>query len=266
MKLRITHTTAFAYDAVVSECYTEVRLRPADGGGQHCLSFQFSTDPRADVRERVDRYGNEVRRFDILPPHDRLVVTARSEVLTPETYADGERSLSPLSRFDYLAPSAYAPLSETIRAFAAPALGPGDPRQTVDRLADSIHGRLKYEKGATDVTTNAEQALAKGRGVCQDYAHLMLAACRLLGLPARYVSGYVYTPGGDMGAASHAWADVFLEGRGWVAVDPTNDAPQAEHHVRVAVGRDYADVPPTRGVYKGSARETLAVDVRIEEA
>jgi transglutaminase-like putative cysteine protease len=94
----------------------------------------------------------------------------------------------------------------------------------------------------------------------------MLAVCRLLGLPARYVSGYAYAPASEMGVASHAWADVFVEGQGWVSVDPTNDAPQAERHVRVAVGRDYADVPPTRGVYKGSARETLAVDVRFEEA
>ena len=109
LKLRIIHTTTFAYDSVVTECYTEVRLRPLDGGGQHCLSFQLSTDPRADVRSRLDRHGNDVRRFDLLTPHDRLVVTAMSEVLTPEAFADGERELSPLACFDYLAPSAYAP-------------------------------------------------------------------------------------------------------------------------------------------------------------
>lgn len=264
MKLRIVHTTTFAYDSVVTECYTEVRLRPLDGGGQHCLSFQLSTDPRADVRSRLDRHGNDVRRFDLLTPHDRLVVTATSEVLTPEAFADGERELSPLARFDYLAPSAYAPFTDAIRAFAAPALVPGDGLETIRRVVEAIHGRLRYEKGATDVTTNAEQALARGLGVCQDYAHLMLATCRILGLPARYVSGYVYAPGSQVGVASHAWADVFVEGQGWVSVDPTNDAPQAERHVRVAVGRDYADLPPTRGVYKGNAKETLEVNVRIE--
>jgi transglutaminase-like putative cysteine protease len=214
----------------------------------------------------VDRHGNDVRRFDLLTPHDRLVVTATSEVLTPEAFADGELTLTPLARHDYLAPSAYAPFTDTIRAFAAPTLVAGDALETTRRVVEAIHGRLRYEKGATDVTTNAEQALDRGLGVCQDYAHLMLATCRILGLPARYVSGYVYAPGSQVGVASHAWADVFVEGRGWISVDPTNDAPQAERHVRVAVGRDYADLPPTRGVYKGSAMETLAVEVRIEEA
>jgi transglutaminase-like putative cysteine protease len=265
VRLRIVHTTAFTYDDVVTECYTEVRLRPMDGGGQRCLSFELDTDPRADVRYQRDRYGNEVRRFDILTPHDRLVVTARSEVLTPPAFADGEAVLAPLERFDCLASSVYVPLTEAIRAFAVPAQVPGDPEATVGRLMEAVRARLKYDKGATDVRTNAEEALARGGGVCQDSAHLMLAACRVLGLPARYVSGYVFLPGSDVGVASHAWADVFVEGRGWISVDPTNGVPQAERHVRIAVGRDYDDVTPTRGVYKGSADETLTVDVRIDE-
>ena len=265
MKLRIVHATTFAYDAPVTEGYTEVRLRPLDSGGQRCLAFRLAADPAADVRQRVDRLGNDVRYFDVLAPHDRLVVTATSEVSTPDAFADGAAGLTPLDRFDYLAPSAYAPFSDGIRAFAADARA-GDGLETARRLLAAIRDRLTYQKGATDVSTSADQALARGRGVCQDFAHLMLAGCRLLGIPSRYVSGYVHAPADGMGAASHAWADVFIDGLGWISLDPTVGAPQSGRHVRVAVGRDYSDVPPTRGVYKGSAKETLSVEVRVEES
>ncbi len=128
----------------------------------------------------------------------------------------------------------------------------------------AVHGALKYEKGVTNVTTTAAEAFALGRGVCQDYAHLMLAAARCLGLPARYVSGYLFSPTAENeDQATHAWVDVFVPGRGWVALDPTHDIEQTPRHVRVAVGRDYADVPPTRGIYTGNARETLTVKVQV---
>jgi transglutaminase-like putative cysteine protease len=128
-----------------------------------------------------------------------------------------------------------------------------------------VHRALAYTPGATTVKTTAEEALASGRGVCQDFAHLMIAACRALDLPARYVSGYVFSPRRGTSAASHAWADVFVAARGWIALDPTHDSPQTDHYVRLAVGRDYADVTPTRGVYKGAGKETMAVDVRVEK-
>ena len=128
----------------------------------------------------------------------------------------------------------------------------------------AVATELVYEPGATDVQTRADEVLALGRGVCQDFAHVLLAACRCVGIPARYVSGYLYDPKleGD-NAASHAWVDVWDEGRGWIALDPTHDREQTEAYVRVAVGRDYGDVPPTRGVYKGAAHETLAVRVGL---
>ena len=130
---------------------------------------------------------------------------------------------------------------------------------------NAVRAELVYEPGATDVQTRADEVLALGRGVCQDFAHVMLAACRCVGIPARYVSGYLYDPTleGD-NAASHAWVDVWDEERGWIALDPTHDREQTETYVRVAVGRDYADVPPTRGVYKGVAHETLSVRVGLQ--
>ena len=123
----------------------------------------------------------------------------------------------------------------------------------------AVHAALKYEKGVTDVQTNAEQAL--GRGVCQDFTHVLLAACRSLDLPARYVSGYLYNNGHT--AASHALVAVHVAGPGWLLLDPTHNRQQTSQYVRVAIGRDYADVPPTRGVFKGQAKETLEVKVSV---
>jgi transglutaminase-like putative cysteine protease len=254
--LRIEHTTEFSYDAPIAEAYTQLRLRPAEGGGQHCSSFRLVTEPGGlRIRLYRDHFGNEIHHFDVLEPHDRLVVRAVSEVYTPPAFANGRRPPTPLELHDYLRPTGYAPFADSIRG-----LGTGSARE----LMGSIYGGLVYDPGATGVHTRADEVLTLGRGVCQDFAHVMLAACRSAGIPARYVSGYLYDPKleGD-NAASHAWVDVWEEGSGWLALDPTHDREQTEAYVRVAVGRDYGDVPPTNGVYKGSAHETLAVRVGL---
>jgi transglutaminase-like putative cysteine protease len=140
----------------------------------------------------------------------------------------------------------------------------GDGLSTARALMTAVHRALAYTPGATTVKTTADEALTRGGGVCQDFAHLMIAACRALRLPARYVSGYVFAPRRGSAAASHAWTDVFVAGHGWISLDPTHDTLQTDHHVRLAMGRDYADVPPTRGVYKGAGREEMDVDVHVE--
>jgi transglutaminase-like putative cysteine protease len=268
MRLAIEHTTTLTYSAPISEAYSEIRLKPLDDGGQRCLSFRIATQPPNDaILQYADDFGNDVRYFDWLQPHHKLVVAAASEVLTPPAFASDQQALSPLEEHDYLHPTGYAPADDAICAFAAPHAAhaaEGGPLAAALGLMRAIHAALRYERGATDVKTTADDALRLGRGVCQDFAHLMLAACRCLGLPARYVSGYLYDPQffGDS-AATHAWVDVFIAGRGWVSLDPTHDCQQNERFVRVAIGRDYADVPPTRGVYKGNARETLEVRVSI---
>jgi transglutaminase-like putative cysteine protease len=263
MRIRVAHTTRLVHDAPVREAFTELRLRPLDSGGQRCLSFELVTEPRAEVFHYRDRHGNDVRHFGYLPPHQELVVKATSEVLTPDGFGEAEAALSPLDRHDYLTPSAYAPETEAIRAFAAPHAAPDRPLASALALMAAIHAGLRYAPGSTDVHTTADEALAQGEGVCQDFAHLMLAAGRTLGIPGRYVSGYLHTTGNG-GSASHAWVDVFIGGVGWVSLDPTHNGAQTARYVRVAVGRDYAEVPPTRGVYKGSATERLEVDVRVE--
>jgi transglutaminase-like putative cysteine protease len=266
MRLRIRHDTVLTYDAPVIEAYMEMRLRPLDAGGQRCESFRIVTDPGGDVLGYLDRFGNTVRHFDTIAPHDRLVVSTSSEVSTPEAFADPERELSPLDRYDYLQPTAYAPFSPETWALARGCAVPGDGVATAGAVMAAVHGALAYVPGSTTVKTTAAEALAHGRGVCQDFAHLMIAACRALGLPARYVSGYVLAPRRGAAAASHAWCDVFVAGQGWRSLDPTHRAEQSDHYVRVAIGRDYADVPPTRGVFKGAGQETMTVQVRVEQA
>jgi transglutaminase-like putative cysteine protease len=215
------------------------------------------------VREYRDPFGNGVHHFDVLESHDRLAVTAVSEVTTAAVFVNGRHAPTPLELHDFLHPTEYAPFSEGIRAFAARHAGDGG-RAGGRVLVSGGRGELAYVPGSTGVQTRADEVLTLGRGVCQDFAHVLLAACRSAGIPARYVSGYLYDPTvPDERAASHAWVDVWDDEAGWLALDPTHDREQTEAYVRVAVGRDYADVPPTRGVFKGSADETLAVQVSL---
>ena len=266
MWLRVEHTTSFSYDAPVAEAYTELRLRPFEGGGQHCSSFRLVTEPPGmRVREYHDHFGNGVHHFDVLESHDRLSVTAVSDVMTPESFANGRHTPTPLELHDYLSATDYAPFAERVWDFTALHSGTGTGARRGLELMEAVRGELVYEPGATDVQTRADEVLALGRGVCQDFAHVLLAACRCVGIPARYVSGYLYDPSlQGANAASHAWVDVFDEERGWIALDPTHAREQTDAYVRVAVGRDYADVPPTRGVFKGGATEALDVRVSLQ--
>jgi transglutaminase-like putative cysteine protease len=266
MKLRIQHTTVFAYDLPISEAYTEMRLAPMDNAGQRRMLFHLFTEPHGEVIRYTDRYQNEVHYFDVLQPHEKLKVTATSEVHTAESFIDEQRELPPLDKYDYLTHSAYAPESEVFRELVDSCVNWDDPMKTVLALMEKVHQSLKYERGATDVKTKADEALRIGRGVCQDYSHVMIAACRTIGLPVRYVSGYLHSPRApeSSNAASHAWVDVFVPDARWISLDPTHNCQQNANYVRVAIGRDYADTPPTRGVYKGNSTEKLEVAVKVE--
>lgn len=261
MHLKIEHTTTFTYDHLISEAYTEMRLKPLDADGQRCISFRLTTEPHDTVLRYADQYGNDVRHFDVIQPHQKLMVAAMSEVLTPDSYIADSSTLSPLDEFNYLSPTEYAPHSPDLAVFSASHKA-DSPLDTALNFMHIIYKTIVYEKGATDVTTTADKALALGRGVCQDFSHIMLAVCRLQSIPARYVSGYLYNNGHT--AASHAWVDVLTPERGWVSLDPTHDTEQTGQYVRVAVGRDYADVPPTRGIFKGNAKEKMEVTVSVK--
>jgi transglutaminase-like putative cysteine protease len=265
MWLTVEHVTRFSYDDPITEAYTELRLKPSHRDGQRCSSFSLVTEPRtATVAEYVDRFGNTVHHFDVLEQHERIAVTARSEVWTVPRFVDEAPPL-PLDRFDFLAPSRYVVLDERLSELATSVSAVEASADTARALTHGVYAAMTYERGTTNVHTTAAEALAEGRGVCQDFSHVLLGACRAAGIPARYVSGYLYDPAhGELGE-SHAWVDVHTVDAGWLSLDPTHDVEQDEHYVRVGVGRDYADVPPTRGVYKGSADETLEVAVTIRE-
>jgi transglutaminase-like putative cysteine protease len=266
MRLRIEHQTTFTYEEPISEAYTEMRLKPSDAGGQTCLSFSLHTEPRGTVLQYTDRYGNDVRHFDVLPQHKRLSVVAVSEVLTPAELRDTIGALNPLDTYDYLAPTRYAPHTHEMSQFAAPNVVQGNTFATAMNVMRAIFYSMKYEPGTTNVHTSSQEVLQLQAGVCQDFAHLMLSMCRSHNIPARYVSGYLYGPSSTAdNAASHAWVDVFIEGKGWISLDPTHNCPQTEKYVRIGIGRDYADVPPTRGTYKGTAEEKLDVKVSVRE-
>jgi transglutaminase-like putative cysteine protease len=266
MWLAVEHTTRFSYDAPIVEAHTELRLKPAHMHGQRCSSFRVETEPQvASVDEHFDRFANSVYHFDLLEPHSRLVVTVASEVWTADRYED-EAPLSPLDRWDLLQGTRYVPLDGSIAELAEQVDEGDETFATARALMHAVRSAMTYERGTTNVHTRADEALADRRGVCQDFAHVMIGVCRARGLPARYVSGYLFDPrtdGNGEDGASHAWVDVYDNERGWLSLDPTHDTEQTASYIRVGVGRDYADVPPTRGVYRGDANETLEVAVVV---
>lgn len=283
MLLEIRHLTQYRYVAPVRESVMELWLRPQITARQRLLSFDIELDPVAQLFSYADSFGNAVYHFDCPQPHDQLTIRSRAIV---ETEA-GDPLPGALDRsewdrlksegvqgeyFDFLRPHGFTQatpmLGRFIRKHKLTALRRADPLSAVAALCQAIYDAFEYEPGVTRADSPIDDILKAGRGVCQDFAHVMLAICRLWGVPARYVSGYLLTDrseGHDRSDpdASHAWVEVFLPSLRWVGFDPTNNTPAGERHVIVAVGRDYADVPPSRGVFKGDAESELAVGVSV---
>lgn len=271
MRLRVTHQTRFTYSEEIADTAMELRLRPREGAGQRCLSYDLRVFPPGPVRSYNDSFGNTVETYNQRRPHREIVVEARSLV---ETTALGALVDQPTRGERFMMQRLAGPVADLpeVRALAAE-LAPGAKREPTSELlaalARLVHERFTYQPNVTTVDSTVGDLLRLSRGVCQDFAHLWIALCRVLGVPARYVSGYIYPGELRGGQASHAWGEAWLDGVGWLGFDPTNWSAQTggrigEQHVAVAVGRDYRDVPPTRGVYRGSAQETLEVDVRVE--
>jgi transglutaminase-like putative cysteine protease len=284
-RYHLMHSTEFIYDGPVYESYNEVRLRPMHDDQQSCLSFRLVTHPASRGSSYKDGYGNWIHLFNLLPHHRRLKIEAESVVLVHEAPAPGASgmSLSELDalrpelldeHFDWVAPTSYVPylppLAEIFKA--AEQACDGSIAGFAQAASDFVHNNFVYMKGATHVHSSVQDSLALRAGVCQDFAHVLIGALRMRGLPARYVSGYLVSgsagPGAKQeevigGQASHAWVEAFLPGSGWIGFDPTLGKPIELRHIRVAYGRDYGDVPPVRGVYKGRAGQSLSVDVRF---
>jgi transglutaminase-like putative cysteine protease len=287
-RYRLVHVTEFSYDGAVTESYNEVRLRPLQDDLQSCISFRLVTDPNSRVSSSADYFGNWVHRFNVLGEHNHLRVEADSVVLVQEAYpfpvggpALGELQAAAADldeHYELLASTDYVPHAAQLLDLIDTAERNSDG--TLSGYAASasnlVHDTFRYEKGATHVHSSIRDAIATRAGVCQDFAHILLALLRMRGLPARYVSGYLVPHSSEEsganreevigGQASHAWVEVFLPTFGWSALDPTLRKPVGLHHVRLAYGRDYGDVAPVRVVYKGHAGQQLYVDERVRPA
>jgi transglutaminase-like putative cysteine protease len=287
MRYRVTHETTYTYEDLVSICHNELRLEPRETERQRRLdtALRIEPMPRATTLE-LDYFGNPTHFFTVEEPHHHMVLVAMSDVeidapqaerlWTPawESLRDGvraDRSPEGLAAFEMSFASPLVPVAREFAAYAAPFFPKGgEILACVLELTHRIHTDFAYRPGATSVTTPVRDVLAAREGVCQDFAHVALACLRALGLPARYVSGYLHTqaaPGRErlVGAdASHAWVSVYCGEAGWVDVDPTNDLVVSDQHVTLAWGRDYGDVPPIKGVILGSGGHTVEVGVDVE--
>jgi transglutaminase-like putative cysteine protease len=275
MKFEILHSTRYRYSGPIAETVMEVRLRPMEGNGQSCMDFELNVSAGIKPASYLDGYGNNVHYFNLVRPHTRLSITSRSVVETGlELETDpGEDLVHDFLR--YRSPVKDVPgVHELARRHPI-----ADPwsraavEQALDELTLTISREFTYDRAVTTVYSAVDEVLALRAGVCQDFAHLFIAVARAMGVPARYVSGYIHEPGGagagralgaarSVSSASHAWAEGWVPGKGWVGYDATRPVRTSEHHVRLAVGRDYSDAAPTRGIYVGSATGTMDVSVR----
>lgn len=290
MRYQITHRTSYRYDDEVSTSYGRIHLLPRDAPGQVCLASSTTVDPRAsDTMEHRDFYGNRAVYFEIPSVHRHLTVTASSTVevdgrqahlcllhdqpwedVRAAAAADPERH----ETADFTLPGGLASPTPELAVYAAATFTPRRPvLEAVAELAERIHDDLAYAPGSTTVDTTAGEVLSLGSGVCQDFAHVAIACLRAVGLPARYVSGYLETdppPGRPrlIGAdVSHAWASLHVPGVGWVDLDPTNRQLVNDRYVTTAWGRDYRDVPPLKGViFTDSTQHELEVSVDVVAA
>jgi transglutaminase-like putative cysteine protease len=289
LTLAVVHDTLTTYGARVDDAYHLAFLAPREGLGQQLLDFSVQIDPppRHWVEER-DVFGNRRISFALHLPHERLHVRAASRVrladraqpLQPAASPPWEQVAAALRYFagaafqpavEFIYASPFVSLLSALRGYALESLVPGRPwlEGALD-LMHRIHRDFDYESGATEIHTPLAEVFAQRHGVCQDFAHLMIGAVRAHGLPARYVSGYLLTvppPGRPrlVGAdASHAWVQVWCPQHGWVDLDPTNDLLPARSHVTVAIGRDYGDVAPLRGVIRGGGEHEVEVAVTVQ--
>jgi transglutaminase-like putative cysteine protease len=278
----IRHTTTFRYEPAVRESVMEVRLQPRSESNQRCLTFSLDVNPPANITQYSDFAGNTVHHFDIAGSHKEVKVTAQSTVQVQAVpaprsseagdWADLDALTSGDDYWEMMLPSQFAHSTETLQQLAKELKCErrGGPLELLTALNEGIYRSFNYVPNSTKVDSPIEDALQTRQGVCQDFAHIMIALVRPLRIPCRYVSGYLFHRAAEDGpqdrsleGASHAWVEALVPRLGWIAFDPTNNLIGGDRHIRVAIGRDYADVPPTRGVYKGEAHSELSVAVTV---
>ena len=260
MRFSILHRSTYRYTSPVHYSIQHLRLTPRDEPHQRTLRWRLKTPGKPTSAQ--DAYGNVVHTLVLTRTHGDVDIEARGEV---EVDALDEGRLDEIAGgpppLSYLASTPLTEPDDGLRAFAERRLRGTSASALLDFACD-VCDAIEYQAGTTEVTSTAAEALQLGRGVCQDHAHVFIAACRVRGLPARYVSGYVH-PGDAPHAASHAWADVYLRDTGWISIDVTHRGYASEHLCRLAVGRDYVSASPIRGVRIGGGDESLEVRVNI---
>jgi len=275
----VRHVTIFGYEPAVRESVMEVRMQPRSEGRQRCLNFQLTVSPSTNVMSYRDFMGNTVHHFDIAGSHTQVKLTAQGvvEVESPEppdavaagSWEELDARTAIEDHWEMMLPSQYTSPTDELQKLATE-IGcerRGNLFEFLTELNHSMFQKFAYVPKSTKVDSPIDEALTNRQGVCQDFAHIMIALLRGLRVPARYVSGYLFhepeSKDGSSDGASHAWVEVLVPKLGWIAFDPTNNSIADDRHIRVALGRDYADVPPTRGVYKGEATSELSVSVTV---
>jgi transglutaminase-like putative cysteine protease len=278
-KLQVTHRTVFEYAAPVSDSINTLHLEPRNFPFQRTISSIIRVLPSTRIRRFSDLYQNITHHFEMFKPHQQLEVYSRLKVqnlplIIPDRSMDAcAQDLNDLSirerTWPFLQGSHLVSLQPKIwRTAVDLTYGVGSLHQQAMIIMRWIHENFLYSPGVTVVNTHLAEAFALRAGVCQDFTHVMLGLCRSVGLPARYASGYLYNGSSDLliGAqASHAWCEVYLPHIGWIGYDPTNNTLADERYVKVAVGRDYDDVTPVKGVYSGTSHCIMKVDVIVEK-
>ena len=273
-RMRVIHDTGYAYKSPVTASFNEARLTPRSDLRQNVILNRVETVPATRTYRYVDYWGIAVTSFDLHAPHTELEVTASSVVETdrpepPEIKFSWEdlAGEAVIDKYDeMLSPTRYVPASKRIQRVGRRIAKYNEPAEAVIEAARWVQGELEYVPGTTGVHTSGVDALREGKGVCQDFAHLTLMLLRSMGIPTRYVSGYLHpNPDAELGETvdgqSHAWIQAWT-GQWW-HYDPTNDAEINEQYISVGVGRDYSDVPPLKGIYSGEGSTDLDVVVEI---
>ena len=278
-RYEIEHVSRYSYTSPVRHCLMSLCIKPFDDARQQLLKYRITSDPPASINEELDSFGNTKHILNIHRMHKSLEIIARStvEVATPppahsqlgtNAWQEIESWRDSFALWDFTHASPLTQPSSSLDSFIG-RLDVGkerDPLQSVTNLSDSIYRNFQYAPGSTTAVSPVDQILDSGQGVCQDYAHAMIAIARSWGIPSRYVSGYIFVDeigGQTPQSATHAWVECLLPTLGWRSFDPTNAVMPSEGHVQIAVGRDYSDVSPTSGVLVSSGESRLEVDVRM---
>ncbi len=291
MKLSISHVTQYEYADTVTDSVNEIRLTPSTNERQSCYQQAIAIEPNASLFSYEDYFGNRVHAFSVNGPHKRLTIRTSMTVVTKQAPSPEERAQylskrppeqawnwlrteEAANRFtEFLLTTEYTAVTTEVEQFAREISefdesGQASVLDWLSALSTKIRDEFIYDPEATDVKTKTSDMFLSKRGVCQDFAHLMIASCRAIGIPARYVSGYHFVgdlQGGsaDFEQASHAWVEAFVPGLGWCSFDPTNVDPVGERYVKLGHGRDYKDIVPVKGVYRGTGEQVLHVTVDV---